>query len=440
MNTKTIKELCKVISDSHTPARAGLKEGKYPFYTSGKRQKYFVNTYNYDTKGIIIGRGGSPNWHYVEGKFDMSTDCCLLEPKCDDIDIKFLYYYLCAHPSSFTRYFKGAGLKHISMQDIKATNIEYPDLDIQKIIVLRLSALDEIIEKRNKNLTDFAEVLKNYYLETIQNAKGYKEVFVDDIKVDIKTGPFGSQLKKSQIKEDGDVYVIGFDNISGNYFIKGAKRYITNEELPKYKRYLVKEGDVLVSVMGTIGRSAVVPSDIGTAINTKHLVDITVNKRKCNPYYLSFAFCHSPHIKAQFERKKKGAVMPGVNMKDIKELKISLPDIKVQDYFELIYKGFHNLLQKLNKSLQLLEELRKTLLQQYIIENQVPSWYPTTTDDKGSESKDRIIELLDIVNSGRIKNVEEYNDLKEKLFNYIASGKITQSFDEENNLIKFELS
>lgn len=440
MNTRTIQELCKISSGSKTPAKTGLKEGKYPFFTSGKSHKYYVNSFNYDTKGIVVGRGGSPNWHYVEGKFDMSTDCCLLESKSEDIDIKYLYYYLCAYPSSFMRFFKGAGLKHISIQDIKATKIEYPDLSIQKVIVQRLSTIDEIIEKRKKNITDFAEVLKNYYLETIQNAKGFKETFVNDIKEDIKTGPFGSQLKKSQIKEDGDVYVIGFDNIGSNYFTKGAKRYITNEELPKYKRYIVKEGDVLVSVMGTIGRSAVVPSDIGRAINTKHLVDITVDKDKCNPYYLSFALSHSPHIKAQFERKKKGAIMSGLNMTDIKELKIGLPNIKVQDYFELLYKDFHSLLQKLNKSLQLLEELRKSLLQLYIIENKAPSWSPTTTDDKDSDSKVRIIELLDIVNSGRISNMEQYNVLKEKLFSYIESGKIIQSFDEEQNRIKLELS
>jgi type I restriction enzyme S subunit len=99
------------------------------------------------------------------------------------------------------------------------------------------------------------------------------------------------------------------------------------------KRYTVHPGDVIVTIMGTTGRTAVVPHDIPTAITTKHLATITLNKAKALPAYLAHALRLDPDVYRQIEARSRGAIMPGLNISLIKSLELRLPPLALQAQF-----------------------------------------------------------------------------------------------------------
>ncbi|MGE3535797.1 MAG: restriction endonuclease subunit S [Candidatus Tectimicrobiota bacterium] len=179
----------------------------------------------------------------------------------------------------------------------------------------------------------------------------------------MRTGPFGSNLLHSEFTIEGDVAVLGIDNAVQNRFAWGERRFITNEKYRELESYRIYPGDVIVTIMGTIGRSAVIPDDIPIAINTKHLAAITLNKKIANPLFVSYSIHSSPFILNQFKSKNRGAIMSGLNLGLIKETKLKRPPIELQDRFAAIHKKIDEVKARYQQSLADLENLYAALSQ-----------------------------------------------------------------------------
>lgn len=431
METATINDLFVIHTGSKLKAKEGKDRGLYPFYTSGNSGKY-LDTFQHNTRGLIIGKGGNPNLHFAFGKFSYSTDCCMLTNKQQFVDVGYVYYYFCAFPSVLQRLYKGAGIKHISVADIKEIEIPYPSEDVQRTIVTVMSFLDEIIGKRKRCAEMLPEVLLHYYLGII-NDKLWDEVKISEIATYVKTGPFGTELHVNQYRDNGEIYVFGIDDITKN---NPKKRYLPISELEKYKKYLVNENDVLVSIMGTVGRSIVVPENIGLAINTKHLVDITLNQELCKPYFLSYTLENSPKVKRQIESCKHGAVMPAINKKDVSNLKLDLPSIKAQMYFEKVYHQMVNIKRNMEKEIQLLEELRQSLLAKFFKDKQTSVADDSLKMDKEPIDSTDIESLVNLIEKGGYSDLSNYDDMRSLLYKYIDEGVVEQFFDTFTQKVK----
>ncbi|WP_418327046.1 restriction endonuclease subunit S [Segatella sp.] len=432
MESAKINDLFVIQTNSKLKAKEGKKEGQYPFYTSGEEIKY-LDTFQCNTRGLIIGKGGNPNWRFANGMFSMSTDCCLLTAKQESVDIEYVYYYLCAFPTIMQRLYKGVGIKHISLADIKNIEIEYPPIEVQRTIVSVLSFLDAVIKKRQINVVkNIPELLKSYYSQLVDN-NVWDKVRISDIATEIKSGPFGTQLHVSQFSDKGDIYVYGIDDLTK----KAPKtRYLSIVELDKYKRYLVHGDDVLISIMGTVGRTKVVPKDIGLAINTKHLVDITLNQDLCKPYFLAYTLENDRKVRRQIESSKHGAVMSAINMSDVKNLMITLPSIKVQMYFEEVYHQVKDIQKCMEEEIQLLKELRKSLLAKYFRENNPLNASFSVTKMQKITSDSDIDSLLTIINKGGFSNLSNYDEMRSLLYYYIRKDVVEQYYDKKTKKVK----
>ena len=432
MESAKINDLFVIQTNSKLKAKEGKKEGQYPFYTSGEEIKY-LDTFQFNTRGLIIGKGGNPNWRFANGMFSMSTDCCLLTANQEFVDIEYVYYYLCAFPTIMQRLYKGVGIKHISLADIKNIEIEYPPIEVQRTIVSVLSFLDAVIKKRQINVVkNIPELLKSYYLQLVDN-NVWDKVRISDIATEIKSGPFGTQLHVSQFSDKGEIYVYGIDDLTKKV---PKTRYLSIAELDKYERYLVHGDDVLISIMGTVGRTKVVPKDIGLAINTKHLVDITLNQDLCKPYFLAYTLENDRKVRRQIESSKHGAVMSAINMSDVKNLKITLPSIKVQMYFEEVYHQVKVIQKCMEEEIQLLKELRKSLLAKYFRENNPLNASFSVTKKQKITSDSDIDSLLTIINEGGFSNLSNYDKMRSLLYYYIGKEVVEQYYDKKTKKVK----
>lgn len=260
----------------------------------------------------------------------------------------------------------------IGLGEIENFEIPVPEeFEDQIRIAHLLGKVEGLIGQRKQHLQQLDDLLKSVFLEmfgpTNPNHANWPLVEIRDLaakhKGAMRTGPFGSNLLHSEFTPEGDVAVLGIDNAVQNQFVWGERRFISNEKYLELENYRVFPGDVIVTIMGTIGRSAVIPEDIPVAINTKHLAAITLNREVANPLFLSYSIHSSPFVLRQFASKNRGAIMSGLNLGIIKETKIKHPPIGLQNRFAELHTHVDLLKSRYQQSLNDLEALYGALSQ-----------------------------------------------------------------------------
>ena len=205
---------------------------------------------------------------------------------------------------------------------------------------------DALRRKRQQAIDLTDKLLRSVFLDMFGDlaAKGWDTTTVENLanneKGSIRTGPFGSQLLHSEFTESG-IAVLGIDNAVKNIFRWAKARFISTEKYEQLRRFTVRPGDLLITIMGTCGRSAIVPEDCPVAINTKHLCCITLDTEICTPEFLHSYFLMHPTSRIYLDRAAKGAVMDGLNMGIIRELPVCKPPIELQRRYSKIYKKLH---------------------------------------------------------------------------------------------------
>ena len=217
---------------------------------------------------------------------------------------------------------------------VSKIKIPLPPLTEQKRIAQILDKADELRQKRQHSTDKLTELLQACFLKIFENEKCSMSQIKDLLEngKSIRTGPFGSQLLHSEFVDEG-IAVLGIDNAVKNTFKWAKPRFITPEKYEQLKRYTVKPKDVIITIMGTCGKCAVVPDKIPLSINTKHLCCITLDFDKCNPEFLHSYFLLHPTSINFLKSRAKGAIMAGLNMSIIKDLPVELPSIEIQNEF-----------------------------------------------------------------------------------------------------------
>lgn len=236
--------------------------------------------------------------------------------------------------------------------------ISFPPLDEQRRIADILDKADAIRRKRKQAIALTDQLLRSTFMSTVGPLaaaydhwpiKSLRDLAADT-QHSMRTGPFGSDLKHSEFVESG-VCVLGIDNAVQNRFAWGERRFISFDKYRQLNRYTVNPGDVIVTIMGTVGRSAVIPNDIPLSITSKHLATITLNREIADPHFISQAFVTHPELLSQISESNRGAIMNGLNLGLIKEIQIKLPPLGKQLEFSSLTRQIRQLEAKLRAGL-----------------------------------------------------------------------------------------
>jgi len=145
----------------------------------------------------------------------------------------------------------------------------------------------------------------------------------------LRSGPFGSAMLKSELVEDG-VPFLGIDNIHVERFDGTFRRFVSEKKYRELLKYAVRPKDVVITIMGTVGRSAVIPSYVERALSSKHLWTMSLNEEVVIPELVCWQLNYAPWAKSWFGRETQGGIMDAIQSKTLRTLRLPLPPLGEQ--------------------------------------------------------------------------------------------------------------
>lgn len=171
----------------------------------------------------------------------------------------------------------------------------------------------------------------------------------------MRSGPFGSALLKAELVEEG-VPFLGIDNIHVENFVPIFRRFVSKRKFRELSKYAVKPRDVVITIMGTVGRCALIPNYIDNALSSKHLWAMTFDQEKVVPELICWQLNYADWVKSWFRRETQGGIMDAIQSKTLKTLRLPIPPPQEQ---ERIFERYNAIKTTIEFERDNLEKLQK---------------------------------------------------------------------------------
>jgi len=281
----------------------------------------------------------------------------------EEIYNRYLYHFLKSKTAYLNSLGRGATFKEISKGIVENIEIPLPPLGEQRKIAAVLDKVSDLIAKRRHQLDKLDELVKSRFIEMfgdpVENPHGFRKVALSEL-AEIKIGPFGSLLHKEDYIEGGHP-LLNPSHIVDGKAAPDSKLTISDKKYAELEAYHLHTGDVVMGRRGEMGRCAVVPSE-GFLCGTGSLLIRTRGEVTADYIQKTISF---PSFRKTIEDMAVGQTMPNLNVPIVSKFQIIKPPIEVQNsYYTFVAQTDKSKL-AVQKGLQELEILKKSLMQQY---------------------------------------------------------------------------
>jgi type I restriction enzyme S subunit len=376
-----------------------------------------INEFRYDEspeiklnlKDIIISKDGTIGRialvDYMPGPTTINSTMMLVRLKGQELLCsEFIFYFLQGEKFKklVAERVAGSGVPHLFQADMKTLTVFAPSLPKQQKIAKILSTVDNLIEKTQTLIEKYTAIKQGMMADLFTrgidmttgdtpNSKGgklrpsvedapelYKQTelgwvpkewevkCLEDLLAEtpsaMRSGPFGSSLLKHELVEKG-IPLLGIDNIFVERFSGTYRRFVTQEKFNELSKYAVRSNDVVITIMGTVGRCCVIPDDIEKALSSKHLWTMTFDKQKVISDLVCWQLNYADWAKSWFHQKSQGGIMEAIQSSTLKNLLLPVPKLDEQLKIAEIYRSLCAKIEKEQAYLDKLSLKKKGLMQ-----------------------------------------------------------------------------
>ena len=343
-------------------ANAADENGQYPFFTCSK-EPLKINTYSYDCECVLVAGNGDLNVKYYNGKFDAYQRTYIIEDDSDGLlFMPYLYFFMESYIDELRKQSIGGVIKYIKLKNLTDALIELPSIEVQRKIVNIISKAKEIVRRKENEFELLDELVKARFVEMFGdlrvNDKGWKYYKLDELTELITDGEHATPKRTTQ-----GIYLLSARNVLNHQLSLEDVDYIDYDEFSRISRRIIpREGDVLISCSGSIGRCCVVPKNI--KFQMVRSIALLRFKSNINPVFAEYMIT-SDYLQDQINKSKTASSQANLFQGKIKSLKGVVPPLELQNQFASFVQEIDKSRSRIKKSLEASQELFDSLMQEY---------------------------------------------------------------------------
>ena len=327
-------------------------------------------------------------------KIGIGRGLCLIRPKFHHK--KYLYYFILFSTDELNSIGTGSTYKAVSVEEVKNLFILNPSTDEQTAIANYLdektAQIDSLMEKKKKLIELLKEErtalinqavtrgidphvkLKPSGIDWLGDIPEHWEVkklnyLLKSNKGALKPGPFGSDLKNSDLSLNGNYKVYTQRNIIENNFEIGED-FISDYKFESLRAFEIFENDILITSRGTIGKAAIFPNGLRKGILHPCLIRLQIDLLKTQNKWLTLYFNESSYFIENIKLNSNSTVIDVIYGYTLKDILIPLPPLKEQiqivQHIESETKRIDTTISKIEKEIGLLQEYRTALISEVV--------------------------------------------------------------------------
>lgn len=362
-------QLCSIKSGKSDTINA-VEGGEYAFFDRSRTIKR-SSRYLFDCEALIIPGEGTeflPK-HFI-GKFDLHQRAYALFDFSDRLNVRFLYYLLHYLSDYFPRVAVGATVKSLRLRHFEELPVSLTGItEQQRIVGILDEAFDGIATARTnaeKNLLN-ARALFDSHLQSVftQQNEGWTKRPLAEL-CDSQRGITYGVIKLGDEVSDG-IPCLRTSNVRWLRIATEGMKRIAPALSSEYTRTILKGGEVLVNVRGTLGGVAVVEEEMAGWNVSREVAVVPIDQSKANPIFISYLI-GSGVSQQWLGGVKKGAAYVGINLEDLRLLPVNLPglikQLEIVQHLKSLQEETKRLESIYQQKLAALDGLKKSLLDQ----------------------------------------------------------------------------
>lgn len=258
---------------------------------------------------------------------------------------------------------------NLNKNDLDEQNVLVPNPKEQEAIGTFFSTLDRHITLHQRKLDTLKEQKKTY-LKLLFPVKGQTKPalrfqgFEDDWE-EVKLGEVctiqgGNAWKSDSYSLTGEYLVVTIANVTGEYFIddKKGNRIDIN---PNEMQYVLKKGDILISLTGNVGRVSKMTESKGVLNQRVGKLTTTAN------FEFIFSILRTEKFENEMRLASQGAAQANISNKDVLQYMIPLPTLPEQEAIGSFFSTLDQEIAQVEDKLASLKEMKKTLLRKLFV-------------------------------------------------------------------------
>ena len=356
------------------------ENGKIPFIRSGEIYQDFTELF-ITKKGLkessakMVKKGdlllalyGANSGDSSVCKIDGAINQAILCIRTKEDNLNFLESLFVIYKDKVIHKYLQGGQGNLSAEIIKSLCFMFPPLCEQEKIAEILGAWDLAIEKLTA-LIEQKKLLKKGLMQRLLTGKQrlpgfstpWKKVKLGECLSLLKDGTHGTH----QNSPDGIMLLSAKDVINGNILLPSDSRRISQKDFNMlHKNYHLQNDDVALTIVGTIGRCAIIKNYSNNFTFQRSVAVLRPNKTIISKFL--YILLQGKKIQNALFNRQSISAQPGIYLHDLSKISFNLPPLPEQKAIADILSKADEEIDLLTRKLDLLQSQKKGLMQQLL--------------------------------------------------------------------------